>query len=266
MMLLTLLACGAKDRGPATEPDPVATTLVVEALCKLVEGASHDCAAADGSLRIDDAHDLSVAVFLDQTEETLGQFTFDGRAVVTTGDGVAITTRFQHYGWGADEAFAKGVHYWAVLAGAPIIDWVLADARRPTLKALEGGQPAVIDQIPVGGFKALRGWTFLQGVKVELPHAEILATLAPSLAALSADAPHTVDVKIASEMGAQVYTCHVDGAAAPEVCAAAESAPWPAGIGWELRQIYLLAPSFPDPPPAEAAEEAAAEGAEAAAP
>ncbi|HHO50390.1 MAG TPA: hypothetical protein ENK18_05830 [Deltaproteobacteria bacterium] len=249
-VLLLLAACGDKPPPRATEPDPRSSELLAGALCKLSEGAGHDCSQQGAQVMIE-GKTLSVDSFLDREEETLGQFTFDGRARITVSDGAVLTTRFQHYGWGREEAFDKGVHYWAVLSGAPIIDWVLADPSRPALRALERGQPLLAHQIPVGPFRALRGWTFLQGVKIELDHHEIVASLADTIQRLPADSPHTIDVRITSDMGEQVYTCHLDGEEAPQLCEAARRAPWPAGIGWELRQIYLLAPaaSFPKAPP-----------------
>lgn len=255
-LLFLFTACSSAPPSLATEPDPSSSHMLAEALCKLVQGARHKCTLAGNRASIEGGRSLVVDAFLDHEEETLGQLTFDGRARITVEGGPSATTRFQHYGWGREEALEKGVHYWAVLHGSAIVDWVLADASRPALVALERGQPRLAHQVSVGGFRALRGWTFLQGVKVELAHDEILAAMQDAVSPLAATEPHSVDVRITSEMGEQIFSCHVDGAEAPQLCALAQQGPWPAGIGWELRQSYLLVPegAFPDPPPPEPEE------------
>ncbi|MBX2796404.1 MAG: hypothetical protein KTR31_02005 [Myxococcales bacterium] len=241
-MLWFLTACSSPPQTPATEPDAAATRAVVDALCKVAEGASQPCERNAKSAVIEGAESLSVAAYLDKQEETLGQFTFEGRAVLGRADGTQMVTRFSHFGWGRAEAFEKGVHYWAVLSATPIVDWVLRDPERPALAALHRGSELGDGVLPAPPFQALRGWTFLQGVKVELKHAEILEAVRPSIAKLESTTPHTLEIRIASEMGSQVFSCHVDGQPAPEVCTLAKTAPWPAGIGWELRQGYLLVP------------------------
>jgi hypothetical protein len=252
MIPLVLLACSGSDEPKLAEaPDPEASRALAASLCKLVEGAGHDCEQKGAEAVIDGKDSLKVEAWLDGAKEEFGQFTFDGRATVARADGTAVTTRFQHYGWGKVEALDHGTQYWAVLSGVGIVDWVLKDPKRPALRSLEHDDMPPVTHWPLGAFRALRGWTLLRGVKVDLDHQAILAALRPRLEALDASAPHTAHVRIASDLGEQVFTCHVDGVAAPELCEAAKGYAWPAGIGWELQQVYVLVPaaSFPEAPP-----------------
>jgi len=247
MIAALALAAGCGGAGPATEPDPGASRAVAEALCDLARGGKSTCDRT-GTKAVINGDGLQVAVFLDTVEDRFGQYTFDGRAVLTRDNGDVITTRYKHYGWGREEAIEKGTHYWAVLSGAAVVDWVLRDGSRPALRALESDEHPGVTQWRAGDSRVLRGWTLLRGVVVVLDHPAIVASIAPHLKTLPPAAPHVVHIRIASELGEQEFTCHVDGQPDPALCAAAKAAPWPAGVGWELQQVYLAVPgdSFPD--------------------
>lgn len=258
MLVLWMAACGSKAPTLATEPDAKATEAVARSLCDLVKGAGHRCTVRTRQAVIDDDQVIGVEVFVDQVEDTLGQIAVTGRARIAVRE-QTVQTRFDLLGWGEEEAYERGVHLWAVLTGAPIVDWALASEPRPALAALYRGTGDWIAQPPpeVGPFKALEGWTLLQGVHAALPHRKIVAALAPAVGDLAGDAPHLVEIRASGDVGEQVFTCHLNGAEAVDLCSAARTAPWPAGVGWELRQAYLLvpaatAPEVPIPPPAEA--------------
>lgn len=255
---MILLACGERAPPIATEPDARATDAVIKALCDLVKGAGHTCEPRTRQLAIDGSSLLTVEVFVDEVEDTLGQIAVSGRARLTGRD-QALTSRFDLMGWGEDEAYKRGVHLWAVLTGAPAVDWFLADASRPALSALHHGKadwaPAAAPQ--VGAFQAIEGWTFLPGAPQDLDHAAIIATFEGAVSGLAPDLPHTVEIRAAADLGKQAFSCHVDAAPADALCAAAREAPWPSGVGWELRQTYVLVPKaeFPDAVPAPPAED-----------
>ena len=239
------LGCGGGAPELATEPDRPATRALVDALCKLAEGARHSCERGTDKAVFDNTERIQVSAYIDREDEVLGQVTFEGRAVVVRDGGRTITTRFTHYGWGRAEALEKGVHHWAVISGAPIVDWILGEPSRPTLRALEKVEAPNASMVPpqAAGFRALRGWTLLQGVKVDLKHDELVKAFEGSLGELAPGAPHAVQIRIAFDMGEQVYRCFVDGVENEPLCAAAKQGPWPAGVGWELRQTYLMVPT-----------------------
>lgn len=255
MLVMMLVACGSQAPTRATEPDPKATEAVVNAVCDLVKGAGHKCTVRTRQAVIDDDQVIGVEVFLDDVEDTLGQITVAGRTQVGV-RGQQIVSRFDMVGWGEEEAYKRGVHLWAVLTGAPIVDWALSSEPRPALRALYRGQKGwfPIPPAEVGSFRALEGWTLLQGVHAPIDHPRVAASLAGAVGGLDASQPHLVELRASGDVGEQVFTCHVDGEPAPGVCTAAKAAPWPAGVGWELRQSYLLvppdtAPEVPIPPP-----------------
>ena len=151
-------------------------------------------------------------------------------------------SRFDLVGFGKEDTYKRGVHLWAVLNGAPQIDWILQDPARPALAALyrQDKNWSVQAAPTVSGLRALEGWTLLRGVHTQLDHPSIVATF--SGLGLTADAPHTVELRAAADLGEQVFTCFVDGEPSEALCSAAKAAPWPKGTGWELRQTYLMVP------------------------
>ena len=249
MLLLSLFACGGSPSGPATEPDNDATEAIVKALCDLAKGAGHACSPRTRQIALDKDKLVTVEAFIDEADDTLGQITIHGRARLTY-NGQSLTSRFDLSGFGENEAYKRGVHLWAVLTGTPMIDWILGDPARPALTALYRDsktwtQPA---SAPVGGFTALEGWTLLQGVHKDLEHSEIVPLFAPVVQGFDAAKPHIIELKAASDLGKQVFTCHVNGEPAERLCDTISSGPWPKGVGWELRQTYVLVPKDTFPP------------------
>ncbi len=249
MILLSVLACGERAPERATEPHSAATEAVVSAVCNLVKGAGHACAERTRQVVIDEAQPVTVEVYVDEEDDTLGQITLRGRVRLVSGE-QAVWSRFDQSGWGASDAYDRAVHMWAVIVGAPLVDWLLRDPSRPALAALHRQTAGWVPPVPppVGEFRALQGWTFQQAVTAELDHPALLAPLEGPLGALAAGEPHVVDVRISSDLGEQVFDCYVGAEPSPSVCEAAPKGPWPAGVGWALRQAYVLVPKGALPP------------------
>lgn len=234
----------------ATRPDPIATPATVDKLCRLFEGARIRCERAGSTAVPDGIGKIVVATYVDRQEETLGQVTFSGRIALTDERGRRFESPLHGYGWGRDEAFERALHEWAVVSAVAPVDLWIGRPERPALAALEvQSGPGGPTRAEVAGWVALRGWSLRRGVTHVVDHAALLSALAPALEGLDRAVPHTVRVALSQEGAAQSRRCDLDGADAPALCEAAGAYPWPAGLGWELRQEYLLVPPADAPPP-----------------
>lgn len=260
-----LAACGG-DAPPAraTRADPIATPATVDKLCRLFEGARVKCERAGTTAIPEGVGKIVVATFVDHQEETLGQFVFDGRVALTDERGRRFESPLHGYGWGREEAVERALHEWAVVSAVAPVDLWLGRPERPALAALEvQSGPGGPGRAEIGPWVALRGWSLRRGVTHQIDHDALLAAFAPALDGLAADAPHTVHVELAQEGAEQKRTCALDGTDAPALCEAAGAYAWPAGLGWELRQEYLLvAPADAPPAPSEQPAPGAVPGAD----
>jgi hypothetical protein len=237
----TLTGCGLLGGGASAPagPDPDATSAAVDALCKLYEGAHVDCERSSGRATAgDDA--LGVSVTLYEVEESFGQVTWSGTVDVTL-DGQTLSSRARGYGWSKEEAYERGFHEWALVAGVALVDWRLGDGR-PALKAVEPEWTP--ESLTLGDRSVLRGWSLVRGlVDGGIDHADLLSRVAPVSGAMSPDAPHTLRIEVTHDMGEEpTWTCEIDAVPSDELCRLARTYPWPEGVMWEAKQLYLVLP------------------------
>ncbi len=239
MILLapTLLACAGESTtsGPV-KPDPAATAAAVDAVCKLVEGAGTECTRSAGQAKFAD-HVLAIDVELDKAEHEYGQFTWAGTIVVTSGE-QTLRTNGRSYGWSKEEAYERGFHEWALVAGTAIVDWRMGG--RAALAAVE--KNLANEAFRLGDRPALRGWSLARGLtQGDLDHGKLLDLLAPFASEVPAGGVHTLQLTATADLGAApVWVCALDGVASETLCTLAKSYPWPTDSVWEVKQVYLV--------------------------
>ncbi|MEN0066540.1 MAG: hypothetical protein AAGA48_30670 [Myxococcota bacterium] len=240
MILWTLIACGSSAPKRAEAPDPKATLAVAEALCKVAQTAKHQCKLEGAEPVIDGTIRVRVRTYLDLVEEKFGLTTFEGRIAITPADRPTVTTHFRHYGMSHDEAMGKGVHMWAVVDAASIVDWILSDTARPALHGLYKQETPPASVLRQGNAVVLPGWTYREGVQESPNHEALVKVMASHV---PSDGVHMVDLRIQPQNGRQERHCHVDGEPAEALCAALPTEAFPAGVGWGLKQAWLWAPA-----------------------
>ena len=236
MIIVMWWACGAGPTAPAG-PDPRASDVAAENLCKLFRGAQLACAREGTSLQTD-AGALAVTARFDTLDERLGITTFRGS--VTVEDGPRVwSTRMGGFGSGREEALERGLHEWALVDGLALVDALRAD---PTQAALRSIEPTAADTgLVVGDRPVFRGWT-LQRPALEqgVDHTELVRRLEPVVVGFDAG-PHAIRIEVSRANGPLTVGCSVDGAA-PAPCPALDGVPWPEVPGYELRQTYMVRP------------------------
>lgn len=239
MMMGWLLGVGCgwlAPQQPAASADTDAGAAVADALCKLAQGASRDCAIQGTSVSLAD-HTIGVAAFLGERQDVLGQVTFSGTIELTL-DGHVHRSAWHGYGWGVNEAINRSAHVWALVYGTAFVDALLDPVERPALAAVEP-QPSSAQPIALAGNDVLRGWTLWRGAETTLDHPSLLALLEPALVATGNDRSRTVQIRIQPGQSQQIFTCHVDGRSADALCDAARAYAWPSGFGWEVATAYV---------------------------
>jgi len=211
---------------------------VAQTWCKLHKGAEASC-AAEGATAKADAHAATFEVWVDRTEEKLGIYTVDARVELSV-DGTAhpaLTTPLRAYGGSRDEAVKRGLHEWAVVYGAALVDWTLASPERAALAALDkehGATPRA-----VSGKEVYRGYTLVRGTEGRVDHAALLGVIGEDLSALGPGV-HGLSVEILQEAGNATRTCTLDGESSGPLCRSAARYAWPGGAGTQIRQYWVV--------------------------
>ncbi len=249
MTLLALLACSTTPVIPEGNQADVAAA-AAQNLCKLYKGGGLSC-SVEGSKVTAEGQTISVSATYDDYTDQLGVLTFKGTVALSV-DGTTWTTRMSGYGSGKEAAIDRGLHEWALVSGTAFVDALRHDAGRKALRVVE---PTIGHGIHTANQTAVfPGWT-LQRPPLEggVKHEELLGRIAPLLTKIGAP-PHMLRIEVARNLGELEMHCFIDGADAPDLCAAVKGYHWPEVGGFELRQSYAVyGEPIPEPPPTEGA-------------
>lgn len=235
--VLLFLGCGSEPELPKG-PDPAATRIAAENLCKLYQGAKLSCSVRPGGVTAEGL-DIDVSARFDALEERTGIATFKG-TVTLTADGKTWSTRMGGYGSRREEALDRGLHEWALLEGTAFVDAVRGDTGRAALVAVEPELAPV--PLALDGRAVYRGWTLSRPpLEGGVPHEDLMRYAGE---ALDLDGgPHVLRIEVQRALEKMAYTCFLDGAPSEALCTAIQRHPWPEVRSWELRQTYVVPPA-----------------------